>query len=853
VTIATGIPRWHDSTVAVRSKRVSTVLVSCLAWTSLLGALGLALGARREPAASLAAAAALAVLFCLLRRRPDTAPFLARACLAVLLASVAARAMVTGQTASPALWCLPALPLLAAHVLGAREVVVWSLRAAATIGALEIARRLCPIAAEQPVSPAATVFATSIALAVAAVAAGDVERQRAQQSAAAALREEMIQRLLSGLSEKNRELSAARDAALEAARAKGEFLATMSHEIRTPLNAVVAFSGLLLERPMLPEQEGVVGTIRSSATALLGIVNDILDFSKIEAGHLELEEAPFDPRDCAEDAVELFGPAAEAKGIDLACRWCAGLPSSLEGDAGRVRQILVNLLSNAVKFTPQDGRRAHRVELFLEVASRRGSEVELHGVVTDTGIGIDPARAGQIFEPFLQADASTTRKYGGTGLGLAICRRLAERMGGRVWVESEPHRGSAFHFTVRAPELAGPPSPKERLGRAAWLVTAREGLRRAAAMHLRAEGLDVMPFGDRGAAERAAAVSAPALVVADREMCTDALLRALSTHAVPPALVVLSGAVADRTDPMLRAQHHRLTAVQVQLPLRRAALAKAIARVLPEASEAPPRDSGPMSPAPSLRVLVAEDNPVNQQVARLLLERLGCHADFVGDGLEAVQSVRAQPYDVVLMDVRMPELDGMDATRRIRRDLPADRQPYIIAVTANATTDDHAACRAAGMDAFLPKPITSDSLRRALCAASPPAGPRPAALDERRLADLEELSSGDPGMFGSLVDDYLALAARAEEEIRQGVELRDARKLARAAHSLKGASAQMGAEALAATCGALEGAAVRGEIPAAALVQRLAQEVGAVRAAMEQRRSGWVTKAARAPACAASA
>jgi signal transduction histidine kinase/ligand-binding sensor domain-containing protein/DNA-binding NarL/FixJ family response regulator len=490
------------------------------------------------------------------------------------------------------------------------------------------------------------------------------------------------------VTERTRELQEEKARAVEASRAKGEFLAHMSHEIRTPLNAVLGMTSVLLGAPLPAEEHEQVETIRRSGEALLTVINDILDVSKIEAGALDVEIVPFRLRDCLDEALAIVQPKAAAQGLSLDCHVGAGVPVAVESDPARLRQILVNLLDNAVKFTRRGGVR-------LEVAAGAPQEegLELRLAVRDTGIGIPADRLCRLFQPFSQADSSTTRVYGGTGLGLAISRYLAERLGGTMWVESEPGRGSTFTFTLRCREAE-------------------------------------LPAGR------------PASALAD-----------------------------DLAGPLL-------------------------AESLP------------------LRILVAEDNSINQKVALLMLERLGYRADVAGDGFEVLAALERQRYNVVLMDIQMPEMDGLEATRRIRSSLPAERQPRVIAMTANVLQQYRDACLEAGMDDFLGKPVLFADLRAALercgggvLAVAPeiPAEPLPEVFDSAQLDSLRKLgeATGKP-VVRDVVDSYLDETPRRLQKMRQAMDRGDAEGFTLLAHSLKGSSAQLGAVRVAAVSAALE-------------------------------------------------
>ncbi|HZY17725.1 MAG TPA: PAS-domain containing protein [Ramlibacter sp.] len=495
----------------------------------------------------------------------------------------------------------------------------------------------------------------------------------------------------------------AKEVAEAGERTKAEFLANMSHEIRTPMNAVIGLSDLLLATPLTATQREFADAIHTSGNALLGLINDILDFSKIESGHLELEHAPVDLVDCIEGTLEITRAAAAAKGLELLYRIEDGAPEWVMGDTTRLRQVLVNLVSNAVKFTPGG-------EVVVTLSRRAGTQGQdlLHVAVRDTGIGIPADRLGRLFQVFSQVDASTTRKYGGTGLGLAICRRLVALMGGRIWVTTEPGRGSEFQFEV--PLLPATPVATAPLdlpaGRRVLLVEANATARAILGETLGRWGLEVLPVADAPQAHRCLAdgVQVDAALIDERAMDGHAL------DAPVPVLVLRSGFPAPGDLAAGRAD-------VLHKPLKRLALRQALARLLLTGAEAP---SAGLAAAPQpmpqagdrpMRVLLAEDNEINQMVAEHMLRGMGHEVAIVENGqlaLDAIAAARAEgrPFDVVLLDVQMPVLDGLETSRRLGAlDAAALQRPWIIAMTANAMQGDREQCLAAGMDDYVSKPI----------------------------------------------------------------------------------------------------------------------------------------------------
>jgi signal transduction histidine kinase/DNA-binding response OmpR family regulator len=762
---------------------------------------------------------AVALLYLVVRRWPSSSRSVAHLTVLVSLVGITGVALLTGNVRSPAMWYLVCAPLFAGYLLGPRAAFGWAGGAAVAVAVVEASRRYFPLHADQEITDAQLwVRALMLVLVVLAFSYLTI-RVHGEQLAKLAHREALIRNLAEGLGKKNDELCQARDSALAASRAKGEFLAMMSHEIRTPLNGVLGLAGVLLDGQLATEQREIVRTIRTSGDSLLLLLNDILDFSKIEAGRLQLERAPFDVVDCAEDAVDLFAAVAHEKGLDLSCHISSDVPARCEGDSGRVRQILVNLVSNAIKFTLRGS-----VQVLVDAeplsVGQGDADTRVHCSVKDTGIGIPEDHLVNLFRPFSQVDASTTRRFGGTGLGLAICRTLAERMGGRVWAESKKGAGSTFHFTFSARSLQAISMSDSAHGgdHAALVVSPREGTRGSVASQLAGLGLQVQACARAGEVKEALASLRPDVLVVDETVSLLEMQGALAKMHRAPAFVVLSTAGRDTAARRALREKWGPEPIIVAIPVRRGALQDAILHALGIDETPLPRSSGvpPLANDLPLRILIAEDNPVNQRVALLLLERLGYRADVVGNGAEAVEAVHARPYDLVLMDVRMPEVDGIEATRRIRAELPKDRQPRVIALTANAMTEDRKVCEAAGMDDFLSKPVTAKELERALRGARgrTPVG-RDSSLGAKEIDALRRLTEGSPEVMRQLIDDFIETAHRLVTAMYDAAENGDAKALERAAHSLKGSSGQMGAQQLMFECAAIEGAAAVGDLASA--------------------------------------
>ena len=644
------------------------------------------------------------------------------------------------------------------------------------------------------------------------------------------------------------ELKSAKEAADSASQAKSQFLANMSHEVRTPMNAIIGMTELVLNTPLAPKQAEYLKMVLQSGESLLAVINDVLDFSKVESGHVELEHLPFSLRDCVGDAVKSLALRAHDKKLELALDVDAAVPDWLEGDPGRLRQVIINLASNAIKFTPQG-----EVVVDVAVKSQLNGSVELLFCVADTGIGIPPDKLESVFEAFEQADTSTTRHYGGTGLGLAIVRRYAELMEGRAWAESQVGLGSKFYFTARLalcrqqpPDRTMPKRGALR-GTRALIVDDNATNRRIVEEVLTnwellptacgsvREALELLRTGFRQGRPFE-------LLLSDVHMPGEdgfALIEQVRRDPSLADLTVILLTSSDQGEEAIRSEQLRV-AERLTKPIKQSELFDAIVAALgisppePALGETPPE----MSPSRPLRILLAEDSVVNQRLACGLLERHGHRLTVANNGREACDELAKSQFDVVLMDVQMPELDGLEATRLIRqREQQAGGQHVpIIAMTAHALKGDRERCLEAGMDEYVSKPVRERQLLAAMQAvlggeSTPlPADPADELVSpDRDVIDWNEalkICAGDHALLGEIVDAFLEEHPRRMDEIRRAIDTADYELLNRAAHTIKGSMRYFSASAVFERAFALEQlAASRSLTGAEELLQLLKQEL----------------------------